>query len=136
VADQVVCFDPTQDPGERLAPEVRQEIAEVAPSAVVNGSITTAKLAQDAVTTDKLDDGAVTSPKIAQGGVAAINLGPESVTTAKIADNGVTPEKCGTGVVTAADASNNAVETIISFVTAAEYAALMSPDPNTTYFIA
>ena len=55
------------------------------------------------VTTDKLADDAVTSPKIATGGVSNGNLADNSVstekiidgnvTTAKIADDAVTPEK-------------------------------------------
>ena len=43
MADLFIAYDPTADAGERLAPEVRAEIAEVAPSTVLNGSITAAQ---------------------------------------------------------------------------------------------
>lgn len=45
------------------------------------------------VTTDKLADNAVTSPKIATGGVSNGNLANNSVSTDKIIDGSVTPEK-------------------------------------------
>lgn len=135
MADQFIAFDPEADEGERLSPEVRTEIAFVAPSAVLNGSITTAKLADDAVNQDKIAPGAVGSVEIATGGVAAENMGAESVTTTALAADAVTPVKCGTGVVTAADASGNDLETREVYLTAVQYAAISSPDPNTTYYI-
>lgn len=135
MADQFIAFDPEADEGERLAPEVRTEIAFVAPSAVLNGSITTAKLADDAVTQDKVAPGAVGSVEIVTGGVEAANLAAEAVTTGKIAADAVTPAKCGTGVVTAVDSSGNDVETREMYLTAIEYAAINTPDPNTTYYI-
>jgi hypothetical protein len=59
---------------------------------VADGSITTAKLANDAVTVDKIADNAVESAQIA--GLA--------VTTGKIASNAVTSGKLDTGAVTTA----------------------------------
>lgn len=135
MADQFIAFDPAANEGERLAPEVRTEIAFVAPSAVLNGSITTAKLADDSVTNSKIVAGAVTSTEIATNGVTAVNITASSVTTAKIADGAVTPAKTTTGVVTSQDSAGNSASTIIKYVTAAQYAALSVPDPNTLYFI-
>ena len=121
--------------GERLSPQMRAEIATVAPSAVVNNSITTAKLRDAAVTRAKLAAGAVGTSEIDTAGVGTANLASGAVTADKIAADAVTPAKCGTGVVTAVDSSGNAVETVVRFLTSAQYAAIGSPDPNTTYFI-
>jgi len=134
VADLFIAYDPEADAGERLAPEVRTEIAVVAPSAVLNGSITTAKLADDAVTQDKIYPGAVGSVEIATGGVSAVNIATDAVSSDKIAAGAVVPASCGTGVPTAVDNADNPTETIFKFVTAAEYGAL-TPDPNTVYLI-
>lgn len=130
-----VGYEPDSPEGERLAPEVRAEIARVAPSAVLNNSITTAKLRDAAVTRAKLATGAVGSSEIDTGAVGTTNLASGAVTADKIATDAVTPTKCGTGVVTAVDSSGNSVETVVRFLTSAQFAAIGSPDPNTTYFI-
>lgn len=135
MADKLISIDLSQDPGEQFAPEVIAEIQFVAPSAVVNGAITTPKLADDAVTTDKIAPGAVGATEIATGAVGATALASGGVTTAKVADAAVTPAKVGTGVVTAVDSSDATVATKIKYVTAVQYAAIGSPDPNTLYFI-
>jgi len=134
VADLFIAYDPSADPGERLAPEVRTEIAVVAPSAVLNGSITTAKLADDAVTQAKIYPGAVGSTEIATGGVAAVNMATGAVESDALAAGAVVPAACGTGVPTAVDSADNPAETVLKFLTSAEYGAL-TPDPNTLYFI-
>lgn len=53
---------------------------------VGDGTITTAKLADDAVTSDKIADGAITSAHIADGTVIATDIADGSVTSAKILD--------------------------------------------------
>lgn len=79
---------------------------------VLDGSITTAKLAALAVTTAKIDAGAVTDAKLADGavvdgkvGAAAVgttNLKDSAVTTAKLADGAVTASKLAEGAITGA----------------------------------
>ena len=79
---------------------------------VLDGSITTAKLAALAVTTAKIDAGAVTDAKLADGavvdgkvGAAAVgttNLKDSAVTTAKLADGAVTAGKLAEGAITGA----------------------------------
>lgn len=134
MAKHWLSLDDSQDPGEQVSPELRAEIETIAPSAVVAGSISTAKLKDLAVTAAKVADGAITSPKIATDGVEAANIKANAVTQAKLADNAVGPVQCGTGVVTAVDSSNNPIEFQIKRVTAAEYAGL-TPDPNVEYHI-
>lgn len=135
MADLFISYDPAQPVGQRLAPEVRAEIATVAPSTVNNGSITAAKLAPNAVVTDKIADGAVTSAKIADGTIVTGDLADSSVTNAKIANGSVTPSKVAAGVVTAYDASGNPLRLNLVPITSAKYAALATPDPNTLYLI-
>ncbi|MBV9921908.1 MAG: hypothetical protein JOY78_13790 [Pseudonocardia sp.] len=129
-----VAYDPTASAGQRLAPEVVAEIQTVAPSTVDNGSITTAKLADQAVVEAKIAPGAVGSTEIASGGVGAVNMGAAAVTTAAIEDAAVTPGKTGTGVVTAVDNTGSALASRIEYLTSAQYATLSPPDPNTWYF--
>lgn len=131
----VFALDMDKDVGERLAPEVIAEIQAVAPSVVVDGSITTVKLDEKAVTTNKLADGAVTSPKIATGGVDTVNLADAAVTTPKLADGAVTAPKAGIGVVKSVDADDEPIASTHKYVTTTEYAGIVSPDPNVTYFI-
>lgn len=133
--DLVIGYDPSQPPGERLSTEVQQEISIVAPSTVNDGSITEAKFADQAVSTRAIADDAVTTDQIATGGVATSNLADDAVTAAKIAPGALTPDNVAPGVVTAHDSAGNAISLDIVFVTAAEYAALASPNPNTEYHI-
>lgn len=129
-----IFFDPSKDPGSKMAPEVAAEIAVLAPSTVTDGSISTEKLAEQAVTTVTIADQAVTAAKIADGGVGTTQLAPEAVTGAKIADDTITPTQTGTGVVTAVDSANAVVACTVKFVTAAQYSGL-TPDANTLYFV-
>ncbi|OBC03386.1 hypothetical protein A5784_14235 [Mycobacterium sp. 852013-50091_SCH5140682] len=132
---KLVPYLDTEKPvGERLSPQMRAEIEEVAPSGLVNGAVTTAKLAEKAVATGKLADGAVTTEKIATNGVEAVNLAPGAVTTAKLDDDSVTAAKAGIGVVTAYDKDGNPVEAPIVFMTQTEYAAI-TPVPGVTYML-
>ena len=88
-------------------------------AAVEDGSITTSKLANSAVTEAKLSSGAVTAEKIATGAVAHEKLADGSVrsgkiengavTRDKIADGEVTNRKLATGAVTADKLEGNAV---------------------------
>jgi hypothetical protein len=135
MADLFISYDPSKPVGERLAPEVRQELSEVAPSTVNNNTITTAKLVDKNVTTEKINDGAVTSVKIASGAVETADIKDVAVTTGKLADKAVTPAKVNTGVVTAADPAGSFLPLRIVPITSTAYAALTSPDPNTLYII-
>lgn len=130
-----IFFNPDADEGSKLAPEVVAEIQAVAPSTVLALSITTAKLAELAVTGDKIALGAVDSDQIATKGVLTVNIGDEAVDTAQIADDAVTPAKAGTGIVVAVDNTGTTIALTTKFVTAAQMAAISSPDVNTLYFV-
>lgn len=135
VSDTLVGFDLAKPPGQRFAPEVVEEISEVAPGSPPDGSITARKLAPLAVEHDKIAADAVHSENIAPGAVKSTNLGSSSVSTAKIADGAVTGAKAGAGVATAWDAAGNPITMGFVPITSAAYAQLPSPDPNTTYFL-
>lgn len=133
--EQLIAYNPDAPPGQRFAPEVVAEIEAVAPSAVTNGSLTTQKykdmsitrpkLALDVVGPDQLDDNSVDTAAIIDA----------AVTTAKIDNNAVTPEKTDTGVMKMKDSDGNWIEATGQRMTAAQYAAVVTPDPNTFYFV-
>ncbi|ACF34003.1 tail fiber protein [Mycobacterium phage Phaedrus] len=126
-------YDPAKPPGQRLAPEVRAEIAIVAPSGLNDGAVTTIKLDEGAVTEPKLGYGSVTSTKIAAGGVELVNMAQESVDTAQLVDDSVTDEKAGPGVMQCHDDAGNPVTFDFVPMTAESYAALTTKAPNTLY---
>ena len=81
---------------------------------VEDGSITTAKLADKAVTTAKIDDIAVTTAKLADEAVTTAKIDDIAVTTAKLADEAVTADKIASALKSAAitdlPASGNTVD--------------------------
>lgn len=135
MSDLFIAYDPSQPAGERLAPEVVEEIKTVAPSTVVNGGITTAKLADKAVTTAKLADGSVTGVQLASGAVDTVHLAAGAVETDQLADGAVTVAKVGPGVATAVGSDGSPLVARTMYLTASEYAAIATKDPNTTYAI-
>lgn len=74
-----------------------------------NGEIIEAKLADGAVTTDKIGASAVTSSKIADNAVDTSELAASAVTTAKIANLAVEAEKIQNNAVTTAKIADSAV---------------------------
>lgn len=130
----IFSYDGDATAGERLAPEIRAEIALVAPSAVNDGSITTIKIAAEAITKPKIAPGAVDADIIAAGGVETDNYADLSVTAGKLANDSVTPRACDTGVVLAVDDEDNDIEVTLKRLSATDYAAIITPDPNTWYF--
>ena len=127
-------YDPDQAVGSRLSPLAIAEIQAVAPSVVVNNSITTAKMRDEAITTPKLGNASVTSQKIVPGGVETSNLKDAAVMTAKIADGAVTKAKAGTGVCTGSYADGTPASFDHVPLTAAEYAQ-RTPVAGTFYYI-
>ena len=89
-----------EDAGEALeTAEEAKEIAEqAAQGTIVDGAVTTTKLADGAVTTPKLADSAVTTPKLADSAVTTAKLADSAVTTAKLDDGAVTANKLSTAL--------------------------------------
>ena len=59
----------------------------------LGGTIGTAQIADDAITSAKIDDDAVVSAAIADNAVLTVNISNANVTTAKIANDAVTADK-------------------------------------------
>jgi hypothetical protein len=76
---------------------------------LADGSVTTAKLATDAVSTVKILANAVTTAKIADSNVTALKLGADAVTTVKIIDDAVTSAKIAADAVTTVKIIDDAV---------------------------
>jgi len=127
-------LDLNQPVGSRLSPLAVAEIQAVAPSVVVNNSITTAKMRDEAITTPKLANGAVTTEKIQAQGVQTANLKDGSVTTAKLATAAVTKANAGTGMVTGSYSDGTAASFDVVPLSAAEYAQ-RTPLAGTVYLI-
>lgn len=115
-------LDLDQAVGSRLSPLAIAEIQAVAPSVVVNNSITTAKMRDEAITTAKLGNASVTTAKIAPEGVETSNLKNAAVVTAKIADGAVTKVKAGVGVITGSYSDGTPATFDLVPLTAAELA--------------
>lgn len=130
-----VMFDTTAADGSKLDAAVAAEIDLIAPSSIDAGDITTDLLHDTAVTTAKLADTAVTTAKLADTAVTTAKLADTAITTAKLADDAVTATKTGLGVVTAADHTGNPIASTDVYLSAADYAAIVTPDPNTSYYI-
>lgn len=80
---------------------------------IANNAVTTAKLDDDAVTSAKLADDAVTTAKLADLNVTTGKLAASAVTTAKIANSNVTTQKIADGNVTLAKIANIATDRLI-----------------------
>jgi len=76
---------------------------------VKDSGVTTAKIADSAVTEAKLGASAVATAKIADSAVTEAKLGASAVATAKIADSAVTEAKLGASAVATAKIADSAV---------------------------
>jgi len=82
----------------------------LSPAAVVeNGSVTTVKIVDEAVTADKIAANAVTTAKLADGAVTGAKIPAQNITTTHLADENVTAPKVADGAVTAGKIGAGAV---------------------------
>lgn len=77
----------------------------------LNGTYPNPTIAAAAVTSAKLADGAVTTVKIADAAVTNAKIADDAVTTLKLANNAVTTAKIQDGTIVSADLADNAVTT-------------------------
>jgi len=92
-----------------IGQEEENKIQNVISGGIADGSVTTAKIANDAITADKLAPDVSFTP--ADGSITAAKLANNAVTTAKLADANVTTAKLADANVTAAKLANNTVTT-------------------------
>jgi hypothetical protein len=78
---------------------------------LADGAVTTGKLALGAVTTDRIAGNAVTAFELANGAVVSSKLATDAVTTEKIIDAAVTSPKLADGAVTTPGITDGAVTT-------------------------
>ena len=73
----------------------------------VDGSVSTAKIADSAVTTAKIADTSITTAKIADSNITTSKIADSNITTAKIADGSVTSSKLAAGAAFPSQAGNS-----------------------------
>lgn len=78
---------------------------------IVDGAITTVKLATDAVTNAKIAVDAIQGDVIAAGAIVEAKLGTDAVTNAKLADNAVQTAQIAADAITTAKVANDAITT-------------------------
>ena len=100
-----------------IGQEEENKIQNVISGGIADGSVTTAKIADDAVTANKLApdvsftpaDGSITAAKLANNAVTTSKLANNAVTTAKLADANVTTAKLANNAVTTAKVANGSI---------------------------
>lgn len=75
------------------------EVPMIGTEDINNGSVTTDKIADDAITSDKIGDGEVNTQDLADGAVTSEKIKDGEVKTADIADGSITPEKLSDRIV-------------------------------------
>lgn len=85
--------------------------SDVSITEIVDGSITTAKLADSSVTSAKIVDGTIASGDLADSAVTTAKINDAAVTSIKIVDAGVTTAKINDSAVTTGKINDGAVTT-------------------------
>lgn len=85
--------------------------AAVETSKIADLAITTAKIANDAVVTAKIVDSAITSAKIFDGAISTVKIADNAITNAKIEDDAITSSKLAANSVNTENVSGLAITT-------------------------
>ena len=78
---------------------------------IADGAVVTARIADDAVTGDKIAHNTITATNMNTASVAATAIQPSAVTTSKIADQNVTGAKIGAATIGSGNMLDNAIVT-------------------------
>ena len=78
-------------------------------TAIGNGAITNAMLANDSVTTEKLSNSSVTSAKIVDGTIVAADIADATITGVKLVNSTVTGSKIAANTITATNIANSTI---------------------------
>lgn len=76
---------------------------------IADNAVTTVKIDQSAITEAKLSSNAVTAAKIAAGSISADKIAANAVTADKIAANAITSDKIAANTITASDIAANTI---------------------------
>lgn len=94
---------PAGPAGSSITSTLSGDLTGTLPTATIAANaVTSTKIADNAVTNTKIADGSVTTTKIADANVQTAKIADSAVTTAKLADSGVSTAKLADGSVTAA----------------------------------
>lgn len=141
MAELLIAYDPNKPEGQRLAAEVRAEVALLSTDGVIpNRSVGDDQLDDRSVTDRSLGDRAVDTRSIRDGAVGTDQLATRGVTGAVLATNAIRGEHIepGGGVPTAHDGNGNPIDLNFLPITSADYAALIGAGttiPTTVYLI-
>ena len=105
---------------------------------IAAGAVTVTELASNAVETAKIKNDAVTADKLADNAVVTANIVAKNVTGAKIADKGVDTAQIADGAIEALQINANAVETAKikdANVTLAKLATGITPSHIVKFFV-
>ena len=80
-------------------------------SHIRNGAVTKAKIAENSISTSRLEDASVTTDKIANGAVTKAKIAENSISTSRLEDASVTTDKIANGAVTEGKIANGSVTT-------------------------
>ena len=129
-----VLMDTAAPRGSKLDPEVQDEVKALGPG-LEDGEVTEDAIGAQAVSRAKIKPGAVGSTELDNAAVTEANMAPLSVGSAQVKDDALLGRHAGPGIVSAVDAAGNYIESKDWVGTYAEYAALVDPDPNLTYYV-
>lgn len=135
MAELLVAYDPSKPAGQRLSPEVQAEIALLNPFGVPNLTIGEEKLTDNSVAEGKIKSEAVTKEKIAPEAVDTSRLKPGAVIGTTIGTKVLAATHVDKGIVKVVDVDDNDADVTHKVLTAAQYAAIGTKDPNTVYFL-
>ena len=84
---------------------------DVQTSHIHNGAVTKAKIAENSISTSRLEDASVTTDKIASGAVTKAKIAENSISASRLEDASVVTNKIASGAVTKVKIAENSIDT-------------------------